>query len=166
MSFEAYLKIEGISGETQSAGYENWIELQDFDVSADQSASTTATSSGGATSGRAYLKDMMVRKLVDNATPKLHEACCSGKHFAKVSIHVFRAGETKVKYLDIQLEEVILSSFNLVGNGVRSNAFPSELIGLNYGRIKLVYSKQDRKTGQVAGQITGGWDAISNKVYA
>ncbi len=69
MSFEAYLQIEGIPGETLSEGYENWIELQDFDLSASQTASATATSAGGATSGRAYLSDLLVRKLVDNATP-------------------------------------------------------------------------------------------------
>ncbi|MBI6753642.1 Hcp family type VI secretion system effector [Pseudomonas syringae] len=166
MSFEAYLQIEGIPGETLSEGYENWIELQDFDLSASQTASATATSAGGATSGRAYLSDLLVRKPVDNATPKLHEACCSGKHFKQVSVHVFRAGDPKVKYLEIVLEEVIISSFALTGNGYQSNAFPSELIALNYGRIKLIYSKQSRKTGQGAGQIAGGWDAISNKIYA
>ncbi len=69
MSFEAYLQIEGIPGETLSEGYENWIELQDFDLSASQTASATATSAGGATSGRAYLSDLLVRKPVDNATP-------------------------------------------------------------------------------------------------
>lgn len=49
MSFEAYLKIEGVPGETLSEGYEDWIELQDFDLSASQTASATATSAGGAT---------------------------------------------------------------------------------------------------------------------
>lgn len=166
MSFEAYLQIEGVPGETLSEGYENWIELQDFDLSASQTASATSTSSGGATSGRAYMSDMLVRKAVDNATPKLHEACCGGKHFKKVSVHVFRAGDPKVKYLEIKLEEVIISSFTLTGNGNQAGAFPSELIALNYGRIQLVYSKQSRKSGQSAGQIAGGWDAISNKIYS
>lgn len=69
MSLEAYLQIEGVPGETLSEGYENWIELQDFDLSASQTASATSTSSGGATSGRAYMSDMLVRKAVDNATP-------------------------------------------------------------------------------------------------
>ncbi|EPN52668.1 hypothetical protein A244_17054 [Pseudomonas syringae pv. actinidiae ICMP 18807] len=166
MSFEAYLQIEGVPGETLSEGYENWIELQDFDLSANQTASATSTTSGGATSGRAYMSDMIVRKPVDNATPKLHEACCSGKHFKQVSVHVFRAGEPKVKYLEIKLEEVIISSFTLTGNGNQPGVFPSELIALNYGRIQLIYSKQSRKTGQSAGQIAGGWDAISNKIYS
>jgi type VI secretion system Hcp family effector len=96
MSLEAYLQIEGIPGETLSEGYESWIELQDFDLSASQTASATSTSSGGATSGRAYMSDMLVRKAVDNATPKLHEACCSGKHFKQVSVHLFRAGDPKL----------------------------------------------------------------------
>lgn len=114
----------------------------------------------------AYMSDMLVRKAVDNATPKLHEACCSGKHFKQVSVHLFRAGDPKVKYLEIKLEEVIISSFSLTGNGDQDNSFPSELIALNYGRIQLIYSKQSRKTGQSAGQIAGGWDAISNKIFS
>ncbi|WP_024698909.1 Hcp family type VI secretion system effector [Pseudomonas avellanae] len=164
MSLEAYLQIDGVPGETLSEGYETWIELQDFDFSARQTVSKTASSSGGATSGRAYMGDMLIRKPVDNATPKLHEACCSGKHFSQASIHVFRAGDPKVKYFEIKLEEVIVSSFSLAGNGGHADSFPSELIALNYGRIKLLYSKQSRKSGQGAGQIAGGWDAISNKV--
>lgn len=166
MSFEAYLQIDGVPGETLSEGYENWIELQDFDLSASQSASATSTSAGGATSGRARMSDMLVRKAVDNATPKLHEACCSGKHFPQVSVHVFRAGDPKVRYLEIKPEEVIVSSFSLTGNGNRPGAFPSELIALNYGRIQLIYSKQSRQSGQSAGQMAGGWDAINNKIYS
>jgi type VI secretion system Hcp family effector len=166
MSLEAYLQIEGVPGETLSEGYENWIELQDFDLSASQTASATSTSSGGATSGRAYMSDMLVRKAVDNATPKLHEACCSGKHFKQVSVHLFRAGDPKVKYLEIKLEEVIISSFTILGNGDHESSFPSELVALNYGRIQLIYAKQSRQTGQSAGQIAGGWDAISNKIFS
>jgi type VI secretion system Hcp family effector len=145
MPLEAYLQIEGVPGETLSEGYENWIELQDFDLSASQTASATSTSSGGATSGRAYMSDMLVRKAVDNATPKLHEACCSGKHFKQVSVHLFRAGDPKVKYLEIKLEEVIISSFTMLGNGDHESSFPSELVALNYGRSLFMQSKVDRQ---------------------
>ncbi|WP_285353182.1 type VI secretion system tube protein Hcp [Pseudomonas sp. ME-P-057] len=166
MSFEAYLQIEGISGETLSEGYEGWIELQDFDLSANQTASATSASAGGATSGRAYMGDFLARKAVDNATAKIHEACCSGKHFKHVVVHVFRAGDPKVKYLEVLLEEVIISSFALAGNGDKRDSFPAELIAFNYGRIQLIYSKLSRVSGQGAGQIAGGWDAINNTIYA
>ncbi|WP_044424816.1 type VI secretion system tube protein Hcp, partial [Pseudomonas avellanae] len=51
MAFDAYLKIEGIPGEALDAQFKDWIELEDFDVGATQSASATATSAGGATGG-------------------------------------------------------------------------------------------------------------------
>ncbi|NVL30809.1 type VI secretion system tube protein Hcp, partial [Pseudomonas syringae pv. actinidiae] len=51
MAFDAYLKIECIPGEALDAQFKDWIEMDDFDVGASQSASVTATSSGGATGG-------------------------------------------------------------------------------------------------------------------
>ncbi len=57
MAFDAYLKIEGIPGEALDAQFKGWIEMEDFDVGASQSASATATSAGGATGGRARMSD-------------------------------------------------------------------------------------------------------------
>lgn len=166
MAIDAYLKIDGIPGESLDSTFKDWIELEDFDVGASQSASATATSSGGASSGRAKLNDFYVKKLVDKASPKLHEACCSGKHFKKVVICVNRAGSDKVKYLEITLEEVIISSAHLSGNGAMENGFPTQTVKLNYARIKMTYVQQSRANGQGGGQIVGGWDAVGNKIYA
>jgi type VI secretion system secreted protein Hcp len=113
MAIDAFLKIDGIPGESLDAQFTNWIEMEDFDVGASQSASATTTSSGGATSGRARMSDLFFRKAVDKATPKLHDACCSGKHFKEVKIALNRAGTEKVEYMEITLEEVIISSVSL-----------------------------------------------------
>ncbi|GKQ49078.1 type VI secretion system tube protein Hcp [Pseudomonas syringae pv. theae] len=166
MAFDAYLKIEGIPGEALDAQFKDWIEMDDFDVGASQSASVTATSSGGATGGRARMSDLFFRKTVDKSTPKLHEACCSGKHFKEVTIAVNRAGSEKLKYLEIKLEEVIISSVSLNGNGSVEGGFPAETVRLNYGRMKMIYTQQKRIDGQGGGQVVGGWDGIANKVYA
>lgn len=166
LAIDAFLKIEGIPGESTDSQFKDWIELEDFDVGASQSASATASSSGGASSGRAKMSDFHIVKLADRATPKLHEACCSGKHFKEVTICVNRAGGEKIKYLEITLEEVIISSVNLCGNGSTEDGFPTQTVSLNYARIKMTYVQQSRKDGQGGGQIIGGWDAASNKVYA
>jgi type VI secretion system secreted protein Hcp len=166
MAFDAYLKIEGIQGEALDQDYENWIEIADFDIGASQTASATSSSAGGASTGRAKMSDLFFRKTIDNSTPKLHEACCSGKHFEEVTIAVNRAGTERVKYLEITLEEVIISSVSLNGNGSNPESLPSETVRLNYGRIKMVYTRQARSDGQGAGQIAGGWDGIANRVYA
>ncbi|RML50609.1 hypothetical protein ALQ93_01256 [Pseudomonas syringae pv. pisi] len=166
MAFDAYLKIDGIPGEALDAQFKDWIEMENFDLGASQSASVTATSAGGATSGRARMSDLFFRKTVDKVTPKLHEACCSGKHFKEVTLAVNRAGTDKLKYLEIVLEEVIISSVSLNGNGDVEGGFPTETVRLNYGRIKMTYTQQKRADGQGGGQVVGGWDGISNKVYA
>lgn len=166
MAIDAFLKIDGIPGESLDAQFGDWIEMEDFDVGASQSASATMTSSGGATSGRARMSDLFFRKAVDKATPKLHEACCSGKHFKEVKIALNRAGTEKVKYMEITLEEVIISSVSLAGNGSVEGGFPSEIVRLNYARIKMAYIQQKRSDGSGGGQVVGGWDGVANKVYA
>ncbi|KPX05508.1 hypothetical protein ALP16_101561 [Pseudomonas savastanoi] len=76
MALDTCMQIEGISGESLDAVFKDWIELSDFDVGASQpasqSASATATSAGGASSGRASMSDFFFRKAVDKSTPKLH----------------------------------------------------------------------------------------------
>lgn len=166
MAVDAFLKIEGIPGESLDAQFSDWIDMEDFDVGASQSASATTTSSGGASCGRARMSDLFFRKAVDKATPKLHEACCSGKHFKEVKIALNRAGADKVKYMEIALEEVIVSSVSLTGNGSVDGGFPSGVVRLNYARIKMAYIQQKRSDGSGGGQVVGDWDSVANEVYA
>ncbi|WP_235669072.1 type VI secretion system tube protein Hcp [Pseudomonas amygdali] len=56
MSIDAYLWIDGISGESTDSDCKNWIEINTFCLSAAQSVSRTASSAGGATVGRVYLR--------------------------------------------------------------------------------------------------------------
>ncbi|WP_167553781.1 type VI secretion system tube protein Hcp, partial [Pseudomonas syringae] len=76
------------------------------------------------------------------------------------------AGTEKIKYLEIKLEEVIISSVSLNGNGSIESGFPTETVRLNYGRIKMLYTQQKRSDGQGGGQVAGGWDGIKNRVSA
>ncbi|RMM66673.1 hypothetical protein ALQ73_04649 [Pseudomonas savastanoi pv. glycinea] len=129
-----------------------------------QSVSTTACSSGGATAGGVTLGDLRVSKYIDKATPKLFELCCRGSHIKKVTIRVHRAGTEKFKYLDIVLEEVLISTVS--GNGAEHAGLPKETVTLNYGRIKLEYSQQRRADGGSAGVVSGGWDRVGKKPFA
>lgn len=81
-----------------------------------------------------------------------------------MTIRVHRAGTEKFKYLDIVLEEVLISTVS--GNGAENAGLPVELITLNYGRIKFEYSQQRRADGGNAGIVSGGWDRTANKPFA
>ncbi|GFZ59394.1 hypothetical protein ALQ39_04253 [Pseudomonas amygdali pv. eriobotryae] len=164
MSFDAFMQVDGVEGESLDNAHKGWVELLSYHYDAVQSISTTASSSGGATAGGVTLGDFRVSKYIDRATPKLFELCCRGSHINKVTIRVHRAGTEKFKYLDIVLEEVLISTIS--GNGAEHAGFPVEMITLNYGRIKFEYSQQRRADGGNAGIVSGGWDRTAKKPFA
>lgn len=164
MAFDAYLQIEGIQGESLDNEHQNWIEVLQYNYDAYQSASATASSAGGAASERAKLSDFQITKFVDRASPKLYESCCAGQHFKRIVFHVNRAGGKQLRYLEITLEEVIISS--VTGNGASAGDLPLETVRFNFGRIKFNYIQQKRDNGTGSGNIAGGWDRIANKRYS
>lgn len=162
MAFDAFLKIDGIPGESTDDKHKDWIEIKSYTQSLSQPASATASSAGGATAERVEFGQFNINKLVDKATPKLFEACCTGKHIKEVIIEVCRAGADKQKFLEIRLEQAIISSYTQNGGG----EFPDEAISLNAGKYKIVYSQQKRNDGIASGNVSAGWDLTQNKTYA
>ncbi|MNJ40574.1 hypothetical protein D3C77_354720 [compost metagenome] len=110
MSFDAFMKVEGVEGESLDSDHKGWVELLSYHYDAVQSISQSASSSGGASAGGVSLGDFQISKYVDRATPKLFELCCRGSHIPTVTIRIHRAGSEKFKYLDIVLEEVLIST--------------------------------------------------------
>ena len=161
MAFDAYIKIDGIPGEALDSKHKDWIEIQSYNFGLNQALSKTASSAGGATAGRAFLSDLHIAKHVDKASAKLFEASAKGTHIPKITIHVNRAGGDKVRYIEIVMEQVIISAFNHSAD--TSSDLPSEAVTFNYGTIKINYTQQKRSDGQGGGQISGGWDRIHNK---
>jgi type VI secretion system secreted protein Hcp len=164
MSFDAYMKIDGIEGESLDANHMNWIELLSYYYDATQAISQSASSNGGASAGGVMLGDFKITKYIDRSTPKLFEICCRGAHVPTVTIRIHRAGTEKFKYLDIVLEEVLISTVS--GQGAEHAGLPVEAITVNYGRIRFEYTQQRRVDGGRAGIVSGGWDRTSNKPFA
>jgi type VI secretion system secreted protein Hcp len=162
MAFDAYLHVPGIAGEALDHAYKGWIEILGYSFGSHQSLSATASSAGGATSGRTTLTHFSFSKYLDSASCKLHEASCSGLHLGDVRLVVCRAGTEKLKYYEVVLEEVVIADYAQSGNA----GVPIEVVQLDYGRIKTTYTRQRRLDGTAGGNVTGGWDRIGNKVYA
>jgi len=163
MAFDAYMKIDGIPGESTDDKHKDWIEIAALNHGVRQRASASASSAGGGTSERSDHRDVSVTLLCDKATPKLFEASCTGKHLKDITIELCRAGGDKQKYLEIKLEQAIVSSVDLTGQKGR---FPQIQVTFNYGKIKWTYSHQRRSDGSSAGNIAAGWDLTTNKAVA
>jgi type VI secretion system secreted protein Hcp len=162
--FDAFVKVEGIPGESTDSRHTDWIEILSFNHGVVQPASTTASSSGGASSERATFSSINITKLVDKSSPKLYEASFTGKHISKVTMSFCRSGGDKEKYLEIVMEQVLITSFTQ-GGGTGSADFPTESLSFVPGKIKMTYTQQKRD-GKPGGNVAAGWDLTANKIYA
>jgi type VI secretion system secreted protein Hcp len=164
--FDAFCKVDGIPSESTDDKHKDWIEILSFSHNMNQSASATKSSTGGASSGRCDHSDFVIVKQLDKASPKLYELCSSGKHIKEVLIEFCRAGGDKVKYMEIKMEEVLISSVSPGGSAKGGDDIPSEEVRFNYGKIKWTYTQQKRADGSGGGNVTGGWDLTANKAAA
>lgn len=164
MAFDAFIKIDGIPGESTDAKHKDWIEVVSYNHKIEQPASSTASSVGGATAERVNHGTFNILHQLDKATPKLLEACCTGKHIKEVVFELCRAGGDKIKYMEIKLEQVLISRVDEVG--ASEGGFPTETIALSYGKIKWTYTQQKRADGSAGGNVSAGWDLTTNKTIA
>lgn len=162
MALDAYIQINEIAGEALDEKYNKWIEITGYDFGVSQSTSATASSAGGATSGRTAVSHFRFTKFLDSASCKLMEASCAGQHLKEVKLALCRAGGEKLKYYEVILEEVIIADYTQSA----ADGIPIEVVQLDYGRIKTTYTQQKRMDGSGGGNIAGGWDRIGNKKYA
>jgi type VI secretion system secreted protein Hcp len=166
MAFDAFLKIDGIPGESTDDKHKDWIEILSYGLDIEQPSSATDSSAGGGTTERVDLDDFEVAKHLDKASAKIYEFCCTGKHVKDVTLELCRAGGDKLKYLEVKMENVVISSAKANGQSEASDGFPTERVRFNFAKIKWTYTQQKRADGTGGGNVAGGWDLTANKVYA
>jgi type VI secretion system secreted protein Hcp len=164
MAFDAFIKIDGIEGESTDDKHAAWIEALSFNSGVNQRASATASSVGGGSSERADFHDFSFSKQLDKATPKLALACADGTHISSIIVEICRAGTEKVKFMEIKMTNCIISGASISGGGEKSSPseFPVENVTINYGKIEWAYTVQKRQGGGPAGNVAGGWDLQKN----
>jgi type VI secretion system secreted protein Hcp len=156
---DAFIKLDGIEGESKDSKHENWIEVISFSHDMRQAPSATVSSLGGGTTGRVDMADFSFTKGFDKASPKLYEACCKGIHVPNVSVEFCRAsGGDKLTYMKIDMTDVVVSQVS-PSAGHADNDFPTEMVSLNFGKIVWTYTQQSRQGGGAAGQVSTNWSS-------
>ncbi|WP_144817978.1 MULTISPECIES: type VI secretion system tube protein Hcp [Enterobacteriaceae] len=158
MSTDLFLKIDGITGESQDSNHKGWINIESFTWGASQPGSMSVGGGGGA--GKVQYRDLSVLTHIDKATPAIMRYVSIGKHVNKVELSVCKAGGSQIEYCRITLEDVLIT--NVVFNGTTNR----DLIGLSYqfqaSRVKTQYWEQSASGGKGA-ETQSGWDIKGNK---
>ena len=163
MAADAYLQIDGIKGESADSGHQGWIEVTSVSWGVTQPTVGSKSTGGGHTAGHCEHRTLSLSKLADLASPILMQHCSMGKTIPKAKLEFMRAdGDGKrVKYYQIDLENVLVSHMDQVMNG---GGLLQDEIGLCFSKVKWSYTQQ--KIGGGGGSTTGGWDLSAKKPVA
>jgi type VI secretion system secreted protein Hcp len=161
-AFDAFLKIDGVPGESTDDKHKEWIEIESFQHGVSQPAGGTA--SGGARSAqRSEHDDLTVVKTLDKASPKLLLFCCNGSHIKSVTLVLCRTDGDKEQFMQYKLSDVLVSSIKPSGMAEGSDSRPSEEVSFNYGKIEWSYTLFDKDTGKPSGTVDANWDLVTDK---
>lgn len=157
----AYIKFDGVDGESLDKDHSKWSDIQSFSQGMHQPG---ASATGAARRrGDVIIDALHVSKELDKASPKLAEAVCKGKVFPKVEIHL--TGSTsdsgRTTYYAYELKNVLVSSYNIGGSG-QSEQVPMEDFSLNFEEIKVTYTEFDSK-GSKKGNVEYSWKVEEGK---
>jgi len=162
MAFDAFIKIDGIEGESSDDRHTGWIEVIRYGWGIKQKASWTASSVGGGSSERADFSDFRFRKLLDRSTPNLVLSCASGDHIDKIVVELCRAGAEKIKFVTYMLSNCLISRVVTNSGSDVKGQFSAETVDINFGIFEWSYHQQARKGGGLVGNIAAGWDLQRN----
>lgn len=159
MPGDAFLKIEGIPGESTDAKHKDQIEILSYSHGVSQMASASESTAGGKTAGRCDHQDFSIVKELDKASPLLNLFCCKGEHIKKMTLELCAATGDKSPYMRYEFENLIISSVSIGGGG---DGIPTESVTFNYNKINWIYIDTDHETGKKKGEVKKWWDLATN----
>jgi type VI secretion system secreted protein Hcp len=141
-----YIGFDGIPGESTDKEHAGWSYALSF-----SQALTVPDSTGPASAGRAIVKDCVVTKVLDKASPKLAQCASQATHLKAARIHVARStGAGNKTFYAYDLMDVLVTGYRLSG---AAGSFPVEELSLSFNEIRATYTEFDN-TGAPKGTTT------------
>ena len=159
MAIEIFLKLDGISGESQKSGAEQWIEIFSFSNGASNPSSVAFGTGSGA--GKVDLSSLSLQKQLDVSSPDLFLHCCNGSHIAtgKMNVREATGSETTQVYFQYDLTEVFIDSISW--GGAAGGGKPSESLSVSAKSLQVTYTPQN-SDGSLGSKIVKGWNVTTN----
>ena len=154
-----YVKFDGIDGESRAPEHNGWIDVLSFS----QGQYIKESSSGASVDGvSSVFEEIILRKELDKASPRLAEAVCLGKIFPNVYIHVTRglSDGTKITYYTYELKNAMITRYRIGGSA--ENEIPREQISVKFEQIKVVYNEYNLD-GRPESLAEYSWDVVQNQ---
>lgn len=157
MAVDAFLSLDGIKGESADDKHKGEIDIQSFSWGMSQTGSGNRGTGQG--TGKVDVADIVINKYVDKSSPTLMLSCANGKHIAKGKITFRKAGENPLDYLTFDLENILISNYQMSHSA--GGETPQESFGINFVKVKSEYWTQSDK-GAKGENANFSWDVAKN----
>lgn len=165
MPANMFITLTDVEGEVKVKDHDKGVEVLSWSHSFSQSTSPTRVSAGSGTVEYAHHSDFSFTKYSDSSTHSLLKFCWNGKQVKEATFAAYRSDGSEenaaVKYLEIKMEEVIISNVSLGGG---AGDISTENVSLNYGKITYNYIPQKKEDGTKEGTKSVSHDLTMNKV--
>jgi type VI secretion system secreted protein Hcp len=163
MSFDGFVNIQGIKGDSTDDAHTEWIEIQAFSHNVKQSTGGAASAQGTHAGGRSDHGDFSIVKRLDSASTALFMHCCSAKPIPEIVIELCRAMGEKTVFMKYTLKDSIVSGVSPSGSSEGDDLIPLEEVSFRYAEIHLEYTPTDPTGGGKTGPaIMGAWSTMKN----
>jgi type VI secretion system secreted protein Hcp len=157
MAFRAFMKIDGLNGESTDPDHPHWCDILSFthDIGDVKSADVADRIVGRRVSTHPFT----VEKASDCASPTIYRSCYADQRIA--SVHVELCDGDRFRFLEIRLEDVYVSGVRLVARSESPALHPVEVIHFTFDKIIWTYTIPDDPSGAVGGNVTAGWSTTT-----
>jgi len=162
MPFDAFLKIEGIPGESTDSKHKDQIEVLSYSWGASQAGAAQISRTGGHSGARADVQDFQIVKVLDKSSPNLFLFCAGGKHIPSVVLELCSAAGDKHTYMKYTLTDALISAVSPGGSENAEGERPLEQVSFRFAKIELEYTPYDNK-GKAQAALKSGWSLETNK---
>lgn len=130
-----YMNYDGIDGDVSAAGHEKWIELLSCQMGVNRHITSPSGKGTNREATTPAVQEIVVTKLTDAASTNLFRAALFGEG-KLVKIDFCKTDKDKAEpYLQLELENTLVSNFNCSGSGGGGQTQPMESLALNFTKI-------------------------------
>jgi type VI secretion system Hcp family effector len=153
---ELYLNVDKVPGEVTEAEHAKWIKLHSYAYGVASENVEDPSARGKLVSATGTYSPLIVSKDLDITSPLLQQIASTGTHIAKVQLHGCLDTQKKTPACEIELTDVVISSYQVNGSEGMSS---QESVEFRYGKIKVT-SRNFNEKGAKVSEPSFTWDLL------
>lgn len=161
---DGFLKLDGVTGESQDTDHKDEIQILAWGWS--MVNSSTVNFGGGSGSGKASVGELIVVKNTDKSTAALIKSATRGVHFKTGTLVLRKAtGDKQLEYIKLEMKEAFVTSLEM---GDLNNSDPEfaeqqvETVKLTMSAFQFTYQPQGEQGAGTGDKFVGKYDVKTN----